>query len=109
MPGVIGGTTNADTATYRSNAATQGIDFGTITGTGIGAFTQAGTGTTTLSGTNTMVFEITDSSIGDKLVVGGNLNQGGRTIVNLPSPTPLANGDYTLVEVTGTLGGSHFH
>ena len=73
-------------------------------GDGIGTLTLAGN--LTLSGTNTMVFEITDSSIGDKLVVGGNLNQGGRTIVSLPNSTPLLNGDYTLVEVSGTLGGS---
>ena len=110
-----GSGTGSGTVTVKTNATLGG--YGTISGAvtlesgssltpgdGIGTLTLSGN--LTLGGTNTMVFEITDFSTGDKLVVGGNLNQGGRTIVNLPSPTPLANGDYTLVEVTGTLGGS---
>jgi autotransporter-associated beta strand protein len=113
---ISGSGTGSGAVTVKTNATLggNGTISGAVTiesgsylapGAGIGTLTLGGN-LTTLSGTNTMEFEITGPSTGDKLVVGGNLSPGGRTIISLPSPTPLANGDYTLVEVTGTLGGS---
>ncbi len=72
-------------------------------GNGIGTLTLGGN--LTLNEGGTIAFDITDAFTADKLVVGGTLNPTGKTTIVVPGLTPLADGDYTLMEVTGTLGG----
>jgi len=70
----------------RNNTATQGTDFGNITGSG--SLTQAGTGTTTLTAANTYTGATTVSA-GTLLVNGSTVSQSAVT-----------------VNAGGTLGGS---
>jgi fibronectin-binding autotransporter adhesin len=60
----------------------------------------------TLAGSGTLIFEITNTASADKIVVGGNLYSTAPTTVSLPNTATLTNADYTLMEVTGSLGGS---
>jgi len=79
-------------------------DDGTLApGDGIG--TLAVGGNLVLNGGGTINFEITDAVTSDKLIVGGDLTPAGTTTVGLPSLAALAEGDYTLIEVSGALGG----
>ncbi len=72
-------------------------------GDGIGTLHLAGN--VNLSDGGTLVFEIADAVNGDKIVVGGDLTPQGVTTISLPDSVVLDNGDYTLIEVGGTLGG----
>ena len=66
-------------AINRSNTATQGVDFGLITGTG--GFTQAGSGTTIFSLVNTYTGQTTVNG-GVLLVTGVGSISGSATVVN---------------------------
>lgn len=62
----------------------------------------------TLAGGDTIKFDFS-SSTNDLVVVGGNLVPNGVTTINLaslPGGAYLPAGDYVLITVTGTLGGS---
>jgi autotransporter-associated beta strand protein len=52
-----------------------------------------------------LLFDIIDPANADKLVVAGNLTPSGVTTLTLAKPAPLPNGQYTLIEVAGTLAG----
>ncbi len=109
-----GSGTGSGAVTVQTGAQLSGS--GTISGTvtaQAGAFLSPGDGGGTLtlggdlilSGGGTAIFEITDAVTADKLVVGGNLSPAGTTTVSVPTSAGLAEGDYTLMEVTGALGG----
>lgn len=51
-------------------------------------------------------FEFIDVANVGRLVVNGNLNITGTINLELPGSGAIANGDYTVAEVYGTLGGS---
>ncbi|MGN6644494.1 MAG: beta strand repeat-containing protein, partial [Verrucomicrobiota bacterium] len=53
-----------------------------------------------------LLFDINSVLDGDKIQVAGALTPTGVTTITLSNVIPLANGDYTLLEVTGALGGS---
>ncbi|MCX6896815.1 MAG: Ig-like domain-containing protein, partial [Verrucomicrobia bacterium] len=53
-----------------------------------------------------LVFDLTNTANADKIVVGGSLTPSGVTTVSPVGVAPLPNGNYTLLEVSGALGGS---
>jgi fibronectin-binding autotransporter adhesin len=59
-----------------------------------------------LANQSVLKFEFIDAYNVDKLVVNGNLGVAGTVTLQLPGSSAVANGDYTLMEVSGTLGGS---
>ena len=89
-------TDNGNLTINRSNAVTQGTDFGTITG-GSGSFTQAGSGTTTLTAAN--------SYTGATAVNRGTLDLGGSTAsgsINSGSALVMGGGTLTYTRTGGT-------
>jgi len=61
----------------------------------------------TLAGGDTNLFDFS-ATTNDLIIVNGSLTPNAGTIINLASLPPggLANGTYTLMQVSGTLGGS---
>ena len=57
------------------------------------------------SGSGTIIMDVNTASW-DKIGVTGNLNPAGVTTIQIVNAGGLANGDYPLIEVSGTLGGS---
>jgi len=63
-------------------------------------------GNLTLSGGGSLTIAATNTSNTGKIVVAGSLSSSAGTTIVLPNPATLPNGNYTLMEVSGTLGGS---
>ncbi|MCX6896597.1 MAG: autotransporter-associated beta strand repeat-containing protein, partial [Verrucomicrobia bacterium] len=121
------GTTTNSAGTLLVNGSLAGgdvqVDAGTLGGSGTigGAVSLASgagiapgnsaVGTLTLSnnltlgGGGTLAYELVGVANSDKLVVRGNFSPVGTTTINL-GVSAMTNGNYTLIEVSGTLGGS---
>jgi len=118
---VSAGTLQVDGSTAGGSAVA--VNGGTLSGTGTvgGSVTVAsgasltpgdnnvGTltvnGNLTLNGGGLLTIAATNTGNYSKVIVQGNLNPSGVTTVILPA-TPLPNGNYPLLGVYGTLGGS---
>lgn len=57
-----------------------------------------------LSGNGRIIMDVNTGS-SDKITVGGDLNPTGVTTIQVVNSGGLANGDYSLIEVAGTLNG----
>ena len=118
---ISAGTLQVDGSTASGSAVA--LNAGTLSGTGTvgGSVTEAsgasiapgdnnvGTltinGNLTLNGSGTLNIAATNTSNYSKLTVHGNLNPSGVTPILLPAAA-LPNGNYPLIGVYGTLGGS---
>ena len=53
-----------------------------------------------------LLFDVTNTANADKISVANNLSVNGTTTITLNNTNALPNGDYTLLQVGGTLGGT---
>ncbi|MEI6075327.1 MAG: autotransporter-associated beta strand repeat-containing protein [Verrucomicrobiota bacterium] len=114
----LSGTTNSYTGTTTiSNGMLQATSLGAgdvtvMSGAGLGAGPSNSVATLALAGNLTLNSSVLNYDItnntgnADLITVAGNLTPNGVTAINLSTLTPIPDGDYTLLQVAGSLNGT---